>query len=110
MNGWSRSSVRLSRNVAESADEVSNVRVTAMARIGVGDDEWAEVDFRRCSTLLLVHPGAGEVLVPVGGEERADQAGCFVGDLAERIARKVRTGVLRSRPLRRGGPPTQIDG
>ena len=62
------------------------------------------------SPLLLVHLGAREVLVLVGGEERANQAGRLVGDLAERVARKVRTRVLRMRPLRRGRPAAQVDG
>ena len=94
----------------ESTDEISNVRVAAMPRIGVGDDERTEVDFRGGSSLVVVHLGAGEVLVLVGGEEGANQAGRFVRDLAERVARKVRTGVLRLRPLCRGRPAAEVDG
>ena len=94
----------------ESSDEVSNMCVTAMARVGVGDDERAKVDVRRCPALLLVHLGAREVLVPVGREERANQAGRLVRYLAQRVAREVRTGVLGCRPLRRGGPAAEVDG
>ena len=86
------------------------MRVAAVAGVGVGDDERAEVDLRRRSTRLLVHLGAGEVLVLVGGEERANQAGRLVGDLAEGVARKVRTRVLGRRSLRRGGPAAEVDG
>ena len=94
----------------ESTDQVSNVRVSAVARVGVGDDERAEVDFRRRSARVLIHAGAGEMLVLVGSEECANQAGRLVGNLAEGVARKVGTGVLRMRPSRRGRPPAQIDG
>ena len=86
------------------------MRVAAMACVGVGDDERAEVDLRRRSTRLLVHLGAREMLVLVGSEERAHQAGSFVGNLAEGVARKVRTGVLGRRSLCRGGPPAEVDG
>ena len=81
-----------------------------MARIGVGDDEWAEVDRPCGEPLRVVHPGAGEVLVLVGGEERADQCGRLVGHLAEGVARKVRTGVLGLRPLCRRRPAAEVDG
>ena len=94
----------------EATDQVPDVRVTAVTRVGVRDDERAEVDLRRRSTLLLVHLGAGEVLVLVGGQERPDQAGRLIGDLAERVAREVGTGILGHRTLRRGGPAAEVDG
>ena len=94
----------------ESPDQVPNVRVTPVAGVGVGDDEWAKVDGRCRPALALVHLGACEVLVPVGREEGSDQAGRLVGNLAQRIAREVRTGVLGCRPLRRGGPAAEVDG
>ena len=43
----------------ESTDQVPNVGVAAVARVGVGDDERAEVDFRRRSARVLVHAGRG---------------------------------------------------
>jgi hypothetical protein len=94
----------------ESTNQIPDVRVPAMSRIGVRNDERAEVDGLGCLALFLGHPGASEVLVLVGGEQRPHQAGCFVGNLAEWVAGEVRTGILRLRALRRRGPPTEIDG
>ena len=94
----------------EPTDQVPDVRVTPVTRVGVRDDEWAEVDLRRRSTLLLVHLDACEMLVLVGGQERPNQAGRLIGNLAERVAREVGTGILRNRTLRRGGPATEVDG
>ena len=60
----------------ESPDQVAHVRVAAVPGVGVGDDERPEVDLRRdaprCSSVMR---SAGEVLVPVGGEQRAHDAG-----------------------------------
>ena len=49
--------------------------------------------------LLLGHPRAQELLVAVGGEQRAHERRGLVGHLAERIAREVGPGVLVVEPL-----------
>ena len=43
----------------EAADQVAHVGVAAVAGVGVGDDERAEVDLRRGLALRLGHPRAG---------------------------------------------------
>ena len=58
----------------EAADQVADMRVAAVAGVGVGDDEGPIVDDRRRLALFLGHPRAREVLVLVGGQQRADQS------------------------------------
>ena len=79
----------------EAADEVADVRVSAVTRVGVGDDERPEVDLRRRPALRFRHPRTQEVLVPVGGEQRPDDRGGLVRHLAQGIAGQVGTGILR---------------
>ena len=52
----------------EAADQVAHVRVSAVAGVGVGDDERAEVDCRGRFPLLLTHTHAQVLLVAVGGQ------------------------------------------
>ena len=94
----------------EPADQVAHVGVAAVAGIGVGDDEGAEVDLRRVPALLLAHAGTRVVLVAVGREERADDRRRLVRHLAERVAGQVRPRVLGARALGAGGPAAQVDG
>ena len=49
----------------EAADQVANVRVAAVAGVGVGDDERPEVVRRRRGALRLGHPRAQVLLVAV---------------------------------------------
>ena len=93
----------------EAANQVAHVRVAAVAGVGVGDDEGAVVDDRRRLALLVGHPRAREVLVLVGGQQRADDRRRFVRHLAERIAREVRTRIFGDRALRRRGPAAEVD-
>ena len=95
----------------EAADQVADVRVAAVAGVGVGDDERPVVVGRGGGALRRGHPRAQEPLVAVGGEQGAHQDRRLVGDLAERVARQVRPGILgrpspwpRS-PSRRGRSP-----
>ncbi len=93
----------------EPPDQVAHVRVAAVAGVGVGDDERPVVD-RRCSFALLVaHPQAQVLLVAVGGQQGADQAGGLVGHLAQRIAGQVGPGVLADRALGGGRPAAEVD-
>ena len=55
------------------------MRVSAMAGVGVGDDERPEVDLRRRSPPSVVHLAAREMLVPVGRQEGADEIGLVMG-------------------------------
>ncbi len=93
----------------ETTDQIPDMGVSAVARVRVGDDERPEVDVRRRSAPLLVHLAARELLVLVSGEERTYQAGRFIGNLAEGVAREVRSGILGKRTLCRGGPAAQVD-
>ena len=70
----------------KAADEIADVRVSAVTGVSVGDDERPEVDGWRRVALFFGHSGAYEVLILVGGEKRAHQSGGLVGHLAERIA------------------------
>jgi len=70
----------------KAADEIADVRVSAVTGVSVGDDERPEVDGWRRVALFFGHSGAYEVLILVGGEKRAHHSGGLVGHLAERIA------------------------
>ena len=93
----------------EAADEVADVGVAAVARVGIGDDEGPEVHLGRDLALLLGHAGAGVELVLVRGEQGADDRRRLVGHLGERIAGEVGTGVLERGTLGGGGPPAEVD-
>ena len=93
----------------EAAHQVPHVRVAAVSGVGVGDDEGAKVDGLAGLSLLLGHASAREVLVLVGGEERADDRRRLVGHLAQRIAREIRTGVLLGGALGARRPSSEID-
>src|SRR5690606_31140713 len=93
----------------EPADEVAHVRVAAVTRVGVGDDEGPEVHLGRGLALGRVHPRASEALVLVGRQQGAHEAGGLVGHLAERVAGEVRARVLVARALGRRGPPAEVD-
>ena len=56
----------------EAADQVAHVRVAAVAGVGVGDDERAEVDRRASPRAAPRSCASGQiVLVAIGGEQRA---------------------------------------
>ena len=93
----------------EATDEVAHVRVTAVAGIGVGDDERAIVVSRRRIALLRGHSRAQILLVAVGGEQGAHQHCGLVRHLAERIARQIGSRVLARRALGRGRPAAEVD-
>ena len=93
----------------EPADEVADVGITAVARIGVGDDQGREVHLGRCLPLVGRHPRAGEPLVAVGGQQGAHQSRRLVGHLAEGVAGEIGAGVLLRRALGRGGPAAEVD-
>ena len=73
--------------------------ISAVAGVGVGDDERAVVHRRGRGALFLGHLQPQELLVTVGGEQGPHQAGGLVGHLAERIAREVGAGILGDRAL-----------
>ena len=83
--------------------------VSAVAGVGVRNDERAVVDQGRGLALLFGHAGAGKMLVPIGGEQHAHQRGRFVGHLTQRVARQVGPRVFGHGPLGRGGPASQVD-
>jgi len=93
----------------ETPDQIAHMRVAAMPRVGIGDDERAEVHRRCAGPLFLAHAGAQELLVAVRGEQRPHQHGGFVGHLAQGIAGQVRPRILRGRPLGGGGPSAEVD-
>ena len=93
----------------EPLDQVAHVRIAAVAGVGVGDDERPVVD-RRCPfALFLAHPQPQVLLIAVGGQQRADQAGGLVGHLAQRIAGQVGPRVFADRALGGGCPTAEVD-
>ena len=54
----------------ETANQVAHVRISAVAGVGVGDDERAEVDGRGRVALVVGHPQTQVLLIAVGGEQR----------------------------------------
>ena len=93
----------------KAADQIADMRVSAVTGVGVGDDERAIVDGRCRLALFLGHPHAREVLVLVGSEKRPHQSGGLVGHLAERIAGQVRTRILGQRSLGGRRPAAQVN-
>ena len=93
----------------EAADQVAHVRVTTVARVGVGDDERTEVDFRRRPSLLVGHARPRVVLVPVGGQQGANEHRGLVRHLAQRVARQIGAGILVERALGRRRPAAEVD-
>ncbi len=85
------------------------MRITAVAGVGVGDDERPVVHRRSRRALLGGHLEPQVLLIAVGGEQGAHQAGRLVGHLAQRITGQIGSGVLIDRTLRRGRPTPQID-
>ncbi len=85
------------------------MRIAAVAGVGVGDDERPVVDGRGRGALLVAHPGPQVLLIAVGGEQRPDQPGGLVGNLAQRVAGEVGAGILADRSLGRGGPAAEVD-
>ncbi len=71
----------------KAADQIADMRVSAVTGVGVGNDERPEVDDGRGLALFFGHARARKVLVLVGGEKSAHQSGSFVWHLAEWIAR-----------------------
>ena len=93
----------------ESPDQVADVGIAPVAGVGVGDDERPEVYGRGRSALGLGHPAAREVLVAIGGQERAHDARGLVRHGTQRVTGKVRARVLMGRALGRGGPAAKVD-
>ena len=93
----------------EAADQVAHVRVTAVAGVGVGDDERPVVVRRGGGALPLAHVQALILLVAVGGEQGAHQHRGVVGHLAQGIAGEVGPGVLGGGALGRGRPAAEVD-
>ena len=93
----------------ETPNQVAHVGISAVSGVRVGDDEWSVVVFRRGCALLGGHLQSQVLLVAVGGQQRADDAGRFLGHLAERIAGQVGSRILADGPLRRGGPAAEVD-
>jgi hypothetical protein len=94
----------------EPPHEIAHRGVAAMAGVRVGDDERAEVDLGGGLALVVRHAGAGVELILVGRQQRADDGRGLVGDLAERVAGEIGTGVLLHRALGAGGPAAEVDG
>jgi len=93
----------------EAANEIADVGVATVTRVGVGNDEGAEVDRGGRGAFFFAHARAIEVLVAVGGEQGADDGRRFVGNLAQRIACQVGPGILRDRALGGSRPSPQVD-
>ena len=93
----------------EPLDQVAHVRVSAVPGVRVGDDERPVVHRGGDFTLLGGHAQAQVLLVAVGGQQRTDQTGGFVGHLAEWIAGQVGSGIFVDGALGRGGPPAEVD-
>ena len=96
----------------EAADQVAHVRISAVAGVGVGDDERPVVVLRGRGALPFAHLQALVLLVAVGGEQGAHQYGGVVGHLAQRVAGQVGARDLRwwspspRSPSRRGRSPS----
>ena len=93
----------------EATDEIPHVSISAVARVGIGDDERPVVVLRRGRPLGVRHPRSGELLVLVGRQQRANDRGGLVGNLTERIAGQVRSGIFVNRTFGRGGPPAKVN-
>ncbi len=96
-------------HLGEAPDEVAHVGVTAVAGVGVGDDERAEVHLGGGGALGLAHVGAHVGLVPVRCEQRADDGRGLVRHLAQRVRGEVGPRVLVDGALGAGGPAAQVD-
>ena len=93
----------------EAADQVAHVRVTAVAGVGVGDDERPVVILRRRGALPFAHLQPQVLLIAVGGQQGAHQHRGVVGHLAQRIAGEVGPGILGDGALGRGRPAAEVD-
>ena len=93
----------------ETANEVAHVGITAVAGVGVGDDERAVVVGRGRRALLVGHAQPQVLLIAVGGQQGAHQSGGLVGHLAQRIAGQVGSRILADRALGRGRPAAEVD-
>ena len=93
----------------EAANQVADVRVAAVAGVGVGDDERAVVVGGLSASLVIGHPRAEELLVAVRRQQGADDHRGLVGHLAQRVAGQVGAGVFVRRALGRGRPAAEID-
>ena len=93
----------------EAANQVAHVRIAAVAGVGVGDDERAEVVGRGRGALLLGHAQAQVLLIAVGGEQGAHQPGGLVRHLAQRIAGEIGPRILAGGALGGGRPATEVD-
>ena len=66
----------------KAADQVANVRIAAVAGVGIGDDEWPEVVSLRRGSLRLGHTRAQIMLVAIRRQQGAHERRRFVGHLA----------------------------
>ena len=93
----------------KAPNQIAHMRVSAVAGVGVGDDERTKIDSGRRLALLFGHAGARKMLIAVRGQQRPHQHGRFVGHLAQRIARQVWTGIFIHRAFRRRCPSPQVN-
>ena len=93
----------------EAPNQVAHVRITAVAGVGVGDDERAVVVRRGRGALLVGHAQAQVLLIAVGGEQGPHQPGGLVRHLAQGIAGEVGSGIFADGPLGGRRPATEVD-
>ena len=93
----------------EAADQVAHVWISAVAGVGVGDDERPVVVLRCRCALPFAQVQALVLLVAVGGEQSAHQYRGVVGNLAQRVAGQVGAGVFGGGAFRRGRPAAEVD-
>ena len=93
----------------ETANEVAHVGITAVAGVGVGDDERTVVVCRGRGALLVGHAEPQVLLIAVRGQKGAHQPGGLVGHLAQGIAGQVGTRILADRALGRCRPAAEVD-
>ena len=93
----------------EPADEVANVGIAAVARVGVRDDEGPVVDFRRRRALLVSHARSRELLVLVGCQQGTDDGGGLIGHLVQRVAREIGARILGDAAFGRCRPSAEVD-
>ena len=93
----------------ETADQVAHVRVTAVAGVGVGDDERPEVDGRRGAPAARRSCASAYCWLRSAVKQRAHEGRRLVGHLAQRVARQIGPGILGHGALGRGGPAAEVD-
>src|SRR5580704_5455369 len=80
-----------------------------MPGIRVRNNERPKIKSRRRSPLRLRHPRTLILLIAIRRKQRPHQRRSLVRHLAQRIASKIRTRILRRPALRRSSPPAKIN-